>query len=145
MAVKKSSATKKKAPAKKVVAVKKTVTKKKAPAKKATKSTGAKTAPKAVKKSTAPKAKKTAVKLSDTQAAFLKTIKGHGEAGYPNTKKGEVKSLDSLRDKKLVKKGSKNKATGAVHYHVTKAGEKHLASGSTASPTSNGMGSSPSL
>ena len=43
-----------------------------------------------------------------------------------------ARSLEQLKDKKLIKKGAKNTATGHVHYHVSKAGEKHLGPGATA-------------
>jgi hypothetical protein len=137
MAVKKSTATKAKA-TKKAAGAKKSAPKAKAPKK--TKTSGAKAA-KTAKKPAAKTAKKAAVKLTDKQTEFLKTISGHGEAGYPATKKADEKSLDALRVKKLVKKGAKNKATGAVHYHVTKAGQKHLTTPASATPPVGGNAS----
>ena len=66
------------------------------------------------------------IKLTDKQAAFLKQIQSTGEPGYKGDKKAEAKSIDSLLGKKLIKKGSKDKDSGAYHYTVSKAGEKHL-------------------
>ncbi len=78
------------------------------------------------------KAKKAApVKLTDKQHEFLKTIHTAGEAGYKGDKKGESKSLEALLGKKLIKRGAKDKASGHYSYSVSKAGQKHIASGSS--------------
>ena len=58
---------------------------------------------------------------------------GAGEKGLPADTKLTTKSLEALKDKKLIKKGKKDKDTGHVRYHVSKAGEKHL--GSSSSPS----------
>ena len=68
----------------------------------------------------------TPIKLTDKQTEFLKTIHSAGETGYKGDKQAEVKAIDSLLAKKLIKKGSKDKSSGAYHYTVSKAGEKHL-------------------
>ncbi len=122
------------------MAVKKKTTKaapKKAATKRASAGTGTKTGtPKAKKKSTKGatkkvKAKKAAtVKLTDKQTDFLKTISTAG--GYVGGKKTEAKALESLLGKKLIKKGAKDKASGAYNYSVSKAGQKHLSTGASA-------------
>jgi hypothetical protein len=88
-------------------------------------STSAASAP---KKKAAPKkgaAKKAAAppKLSASQGELLKKIGGAGEAGYAVDKK-EARSIESLVEKKLIKKGAKDKATGAIPYHITSSGKK---------------------
>jgi hypothetical protein len=128
MAVKKKSGTTKSAP------------KKKAATKKASAGTGTKTGTPKAKKTSAKgatkkvKAKKAAsVKLTDKQAEFLKTINSAGGTGYMGGKKAEAKALESLLGKKLIKKGAKDKASGAYSYSVSKAGQKHLSTGVSAS------------
>jgi hypothetical protein len=87
----------------------------------------------APKKSPAKKA--APVKLTDNQTDLLRKVSGAGEKGLPAESKGLAKSLEALTAKKLVKKGRKDKDTGHVHYHVSKAGEKHLGSSSSPSPS----------
>lgn len=106
--------------------------KKAAAVKKASKpATAAATKPKAAK-SAAPKkaaaagAKKAAVKLTDKQKELLAKVKEKGEAGYAGTGAAENRALEALKEKKVVKKLAKDKATGQVPYAITKAGEKHL-------------------
>jgi hypothetical protein len=95
-------------------------------------------APKAVTKSAAPKQaaapkkQAVAIKLTPNQSDLLKKVHGAGEAGLPADSKGVAKSLEALKDKKLIKKGKKNKDTGHVHYHLSKAGEKHLSTSTNA-------------
>lgn len=93
-----------------------------------------KAAPAAAKKAAASKpaaapaatVKKTAaVKLNDRQREVLGRIKSAGESGY-DAPKAEQRTIDALAERKLVKKGAKNKETGKAPYLVTKAGEKHL-------------------
>ncbi len=79
----------------------------------------------APKKATAKKAP--VVKLSDKQREVLSKIASAGTGGYNVELKPEQRTVDSLKEKKLVKTGAKDKATGKVPYHVTKAGEKALA------------------
>ena len=74
----------------------------------------------------APKKAAAPVKLTDRQLEFLKQIQGAKEDGYLTAKKAEQKTLDALLDKKLIKKGAKDKASGNFRYTVSKAGEKHL-------------------
>jgi hypothetical protein len=88
-------------------------------------------APAAKTKAAAPKkaaAKKAAapLKLSASQDELLKKIGGATETGYALEKKAEQRSIDSLLEKKLIKKGAKDKATGVVKYHISSTGKKHL-------------------
>ena len=85
--------------------------------------------PKAAPKATAAAAPKKAaapVKLTDRQLDFLKQIQGAKEAGYLGEKKAEQKTLEALLNRKLIKKGAKDKTSGAFRFTVSKAGEKHL-------------------
>jgi hypothetical protein len=77
----------------------------------------------------APK-KAASVKLSDSQKRLLETIHASKEQGYLADKKGESKTLEALQGKKLIKRGAKDKTSGAYRYTVSKAGEKHLSSSS---------------
>jgi hypothetical protein len=126
------------------MAVKKTATKasgakaatkkaapKKAAAKKAAPKKAATTAAKTTTKKAAPK-KKAAVKLTDGQLALLKKV-ADAKEGYAGAK-AEMRVLEALQTKKLIKKGAKDKATGAVKYTVSKVGEKHLATPAPAAP-----------
>lgn len=89
--------------------------------------------PKAAPKKAAAAPKKAAapVKLTDRQLEFLKQIHSTKEEGYLTAKKAEQKTIETLLDKKLIKKGAKDKTSGHFRYTVSKAGEKHL---STVSP-----------
>jgi hypothetical protein len=93
----------------------------------ATKAETPKAAPALPKKAAAKKAP-APVKLTERQLEFLKMIHGATE-GYLTAKKAEQKTLETLLDKKLIKKGAKDKASGNFRYTVSKAGEKHLSSG----------------
>ncbi len=137
---KKKSPTLSAAPKKKA-ATKKAAPKKAAPKKKASAETATKSlTPKATKaKAAAPKAaapKKTAVKkaaavkITDKQRELLTKVHGAGETGYTPSQKAEVRSLDALKDKKLLKTGKKDKATGMSPYMSTKAGAKVLTTAS---------------
>jgi hypothetical protein len=77
--------------------------------------------------SVAPKKAAAPVKLTERQLEFLKQIRGATE-GFITAKKAEQKTLETLLDKKLIKKGAKDKASGNFRYTVSKAGEKHLSS-----------------
>ena len=81
-----------------------------------------KVAPKkgAAKKAAAP------VKLSASQDELLKKIGGATDAGYTLEKKAEQRSIDSLLEKKLIKKGAKDKASGVIRYHISSSGKKHI-------------------
>ena len=132
------AATKKSATAKKAVkAVKKAAPKAaaKVVAKAAPKAAVKKAAPKAAAKvvaKAAPKAavkkavvkKSASVKLTPNQIKVLQTVHGKGDNGH-TPEKTEVRTLDSLIEKKLVKKGAKDKATGHAPYRLTKLGQKH--------------------
>lgn len=135
MAVKKkeagSSASQTKAAPKKA-ATKKAAAPKKAVTKKAAAPKGKAAAP----KKAAPK-KAAPVKLTDNQTELLRKVSGAGASGLPAENKALAKNLETLTAKKLLKKGAKNKETGHVHYHVSKAGEKHLGSSSSPSPASS--------
>jgi hypothetical protein len=131
-AKKEASATPTKASAKDTAKTpkKKAAPKKAAATPKAAKTKAAKTKaakPKAAKPKAAP------VKLSSSQTDLLKKVHGAGEAGYHPEKKVEERSLSSLIEKKLIKKGAKDKATGKVPHHVTASGKKHVGSSSTGS------------
>ena len=76
-------------------------------------------------------AKKAPVKLNDKQRDFLKRIKDAGESGYTIGPKIEQRTINALQERKLVKRGAKNKETGSFPYVLTKAGEKNLGSGAT--------------
>ena len=134
MAVKKktgSSASQTKAAPKKKTATKKASATKGATAKKGAATKKGATAKKGATKKAAP------VKLTDNQAELLRKVHGAGMGGLAAENKGLTKNLEALTAKKLVKKGKKDKSTGHVHYHVSKAGEKHLGSSSSASPSSS--------
>jgi len=79
----------------------------------------------------APKAKAAPVKLTGIQPALLKKISDAKDAGYIPTK-GEAKALEALQTKKMIKRGTKDKTSGNYYYMVSKAGEKHLESGESA-------------
>ena len=84
-----------------------------------------KTAPKKAA-AAAPKKSAAPVKLTDRQLEFLKQIHSTKEEGYLTAKKAEQKTIETLLDKKLIKKGAKDKTSGHFRYTVSKAGEKHL-------------------
>ena len=97
-----------------------------------TKKSAAPTAPKAaVTKKAAPK-KAAVMKLNPLQLESLKKVKDAGEGGYSAGQKVEERTLVALSTRKLVKKGPKNKATGAQPYLLTKLGEKHLSTTASA-------------
>lgn len=66
------------------------------------------------------------IKLTDRQKDFLKTISAAKEQGYTTARKAEQKTIDALLDRKLIKRGAKDKQGGGYCYLVSKAGEKHL-------------------
>ncbi len=106
---------------------------KKAPARK---SVSAETAVKAgtpkaaVKKAAAPKKaapkKAPAIKVTDKQRELLQKVLAAGESGFTTDQKAEERSLEALKEKKLLKKGAKDKATGKAAYMVTNLGKKTL-------------------
>jgi hypothetical protein len=90
----------------------------------------------ATKKTSASKtvvAKKTTVKLNDRQRDYLKKIKDAGVAGYEAGPSYEQRTIDALVERKLVKRGPKDKASGKYRFSLTKTGEKSMSSGSTSS------------
>ena len=95
-------------------ATKKAATKKSAAKAGATKKAGTKAAP-----------KKAPVKLNERQTDLLKKVHGAGEAGY-HGEKAEARTLEALRERKLVKRGAKDKVKGTHPYTASKAGTKHL-------------------
>ncbi|WP_182830406.1 hypothetical protein [Tautonia rosea] len=130
--------------AKKTATKKKTTassTKSKAPA--AAKKAAAPKAPKPPAKTTAPatsaKTKPAAkavakkpLKLTEAQEKILRLIDAAGETGYLPAQKSELRSIDKLKELKLVKRGAKDKETGNTPFLTTGAGKKHLASSASA-------------
>jgi hypothetical protein len=68
------------------------------------------------------------VKLTDRQSEFLKKIHDAGELGYTSLLKVERRTIEALAERKLVKRGAKNKETGQQRFLLTKAGIKCLPS-----------------
>jgi hypothetical protein len=101
-------------------------TKKAAPKKSATKKSTPKksTMPAQAKAKPAGAKKPAAIKLSDSQTRVLGAVNQAGETGYA-AGKGEGKILESLLNKKLVKRGKK--VGGVGRFLMTKAGSKHVA------------------
>jgi hypothetical protein len=126
MAVKKKAGTKKVKSAKPKAGAAKDSAKKSST--KAKKSAGTKVGTKGATAKKAAKPKAAAVKLSSSQHELLKKVHGAGESGYSAEKKVEERSLTALQEKKLIKKGAKDKATGKVPYSVTATGRKHVES-----------------
>jgi hypothetical protein len=128
MAVKKAATPKtgtKKAPTKKAAPKKSTT--KKSPSKKAAPAPSispANAKPAVAKKSPG-------IKLSDAQTRVLGAVRQAGETGYA-AGKGQASTLESLLNKKLVKRGKK--VDGAARFLMTKAGEKHLGAPAVAAP-----------
>lgn len=83
-----------------------------------------------------PAAKKPAapVKLSGAQSDLLAKIGAADAAGYLSTKKAEQRSIDALAERKLVKKGAKDKASGNFRYLISSAGKKHMGAQPAAAP-----------
>ncbi len=75
-------------------------------------------------KAAAKKGAEAPVKLTATQGELLKKI-GGSEAGYLAGKKAEQRTIDALLERKLIKKGAKDKASGNVNYMISSAGKKH--------------------
>ncbi len=94
----------------------------------AKKSTAPKKAAGAASAAAKPAKKAAALKLSDKQLEFLRKAKDAGEGGYAIGQKIEQRTFDALLERKLVKKGAKNKETGSSPYHISKLGDKHLSS-----------------
>src|SRR3954453_17546935 len=59
------------------------------------------------------------IKLTDRQRDFLKTISAMKE-GYTTAKKAEQKTIETLLDRKLIKRGAKDKQSGNYCYLVSK-------------------------
>ena len=89
------------------------------------------TSPKAasVKAPKAAKPKAARIKLTDSQNDLLKKVHGSGDGGYSADKKIEERSLTALLERKLIKKGAKNKETGKVPHTLSTAGKKHIEGG----------------
>ena len=75
-------------------------------------------------KAAAKKGAEAPVKLTPTQGELLKKI-GGSETGYLAEKKAEQRTIDALLERKLIKKGAKDKASGNVNYMISSAGKKH--------------------
>ncbi len=68
------------------------------------------------------------VKLTERQLEFLKMIHGTKEPGFLVGRKADQRTIDALIDRKLIKKGAKDRESGNFRYSVSRAGEKHLTS-----------------
>ncbi|HEX8199643.1 MAG TPA: hypothetical protein VF590_04095 [Isosphaeraceae bacterium] len=66
------------------------------------------------------------IKLNDKQRELLGKVKEAGESGYAIGQKIEQRTITALQERKLIKRGAKNKETGNYHYLLTKLGEKQL-------------------
>ncbi|MDR3635997.1 MAG: hypothetical protein P4L84_19500 [Isosphaeraceae bacterium] len=84
-----------------------------------------------------PAAKKPAapVKLSSAQSELLAKISAADPAGYLSAKKAEQRSIEALAERKLIKKGAKDKASGNFRYLISNAGKKHLGAQPAATPS----------
>jgi hypothetical protein len=83
-----------------------------------------KASPEQAKAKPAAAKKAPAIKLSDAQTRVLGAVREAGEGGYA-AGKGQASTLESLLNKKLVKRGKK--VDGVARFLITKAGEKHAA------------------
>jgi hypothetical protein len=129
MAVKKSSGETKiqDVSASKKVGGKKSAAKKETAPKKSTPSAAKSAAPNAATNKVAPKKAAAApIKLSATQTDLLKKIGGSSDPGYRSDKKAELRTIEALQERKLIKRGAKDKASGSYHYLLSSAGKKHL-------------------
>ena len=73
----------------------------------------------------APK-KSNTVKLNDRQRECLKKIKDAGLSGYECAVSTEQRTIEALVDRKLVKRGAKDKQSGKHRFTLTKTGASHL-------------------
>jgi hypothetical protein len=55
-------------------------------------------------------------------------IYGTKEPGFLVARKADQRTIDALMERKLIKKGAKDRESGNFRYSVSKAGEKHLTS-----------------
>jgi hypothetical protein len=94
------------------------------------------TAKKTSSSRTAAPKRATSVKLNDRQRDFLKKIKAAGETGYEAGPSYEQRTIDALVDRRLVKRGAKDKQSGKHRFMITKSGEKQLSAGPTPTTTS---------
>lgn len=101
----------------------KTTSKKSAATKPAAASPATANAPKAAKPKAAP------IKLTTSQSELLKKVHGAGEPGYSVDKKIEQRSIDALLERKLIKKGAKDKASGKIPHTLSASGRKHVEQG----------------
>jgi hypothetical protein len=131
MAVKKSSGKAKSqdVSASKKVGGKKSAAKKETAPKKSPKASGSK---KGAAKKAAPKKAAAPAKLTSAQADLLTRIGGAGETGYRSEKKAEQRTIDALQERKLIKRGAKDKASGSYSYSLSNTGKKHIGSSSSA-------------
>ena len=83
-------------------------------------------APAAAKSASPKKSPAAAVKLTSTQTDLLGRVHGAVEPGYRSEKKNEQRTLDALRERKLIKRGAKHKQSGNFHYLISTAGKKHV-------------------
>jgi hypothetical protein len=80
----------------------------------------------APKKPAAQKAGVAPLKLRAPQSEMLKKINEAPEPGYRSAKKAEQRTIEALRERKLIKRGSKHKESGSYHYLLSSAGKRHL-------------------
>lgn len=113
-------------PAAKPAAPKKAVKAAPAPAPAPAATPAAAPTPAAPKKTAAPKKPASAVRMTTTQTDMLKAIAAKGDDGHMVSKSLELRTVKALQDRKFVKSGGKDKASGAVKAIVTSAGKKYL-------------------
>jgi len=98
----------------------------------------------AAPKKAAPKKAAPPVTLAKTHAELLQKIGDAGDAGFLTSKKVELRTIEALRERKLVKRGLKDKASGHYHVTVSNAGKKHLDSQAAAhAPAAHGAATPP--
>ncbi|GAC1464088.1 MAG: hypothetical protein NVSMB9_02360 [Isosphaeraceae bacterium] len=66
------------------------------------------------------------IKLTAPQADLLSRVADSGAAGYLGNKKAEHRVLETLNERKLIKKGTKDKVSGHFHYQVSSPGKRIL-------------------
>jgi DNA-binding protein HU-beta len=101
-------------------------TKSKPAAKKSTPKKAASTGASKKATSTTAAKKSTSLKLNERQREYLQKVKAAGETGYEVGPSYEQRTIDALIERKLVKRGAKDKSSGKHRYALTKAGEKQL-------------------
>jgi hypothetical protein len=75
----------------------------------------------------APK-KTTTVKINDRQRDCLKKIMAAGASGYQAGPGYEPRTIEALVERKLVKRGAKDRTSGKHRYSLTKTGQRLVTS-----------------